>query len=69
MKMNDKETVDKEAIECIEIQTAGARMVEVLKNKDSLLRISMMRDQPILKCGKQYAVIDGAGTAYIYEHK
>jgi hypothetical protein len=28
-----------------------------------------MRDQPILKCGKQYAVIDGAGTAYIYEHK
>jgi hypothetical protein len=61
--------VDEDAIECVEIQTEGARNTEVIKHKDSLLRIRMMRDQPILKCGKQYAVIDGAGTAYIYEHK
>jgi hypothetical protein len=61
--------VDKDAIECIKIETAGARNVELLKNKDSLLQISRMRDQPILKCGKTYAVVDGAGTAYIYEEK
>jgi hypothetical protein len=61
--------VDKDAIECVEIQTAGARNIEILKNKKSLLQIRLMRDQPILKCGKQYAVIDGAGTAYIYEEK
>jgi len=61
--------VDKEAIECVKIETDGARNTEVLKDKDSLLQISRMRDQPILKCGKQYAVVDGAGTAYIYEDK
>ena len=61
--------VDKEATECVAIQTAGARNIEVLRNKDSLLQISRMRDQPILKCGKKYAVVDGPGTAYIYEDK
>jgi len=66
MKMNE---IDKEAIECVKIETDGARNTEVLKDKDSLLQISRMRDQPILKCGKTYAVIDGAGTAYIYEEK
>ena len=66
MKLDE---VDKDAIECVEIQTGGARNVEVLKNKDSLLQISSMRVQPILKCGKKYAVIDGAGTAYVYEEK
>ena len=55
--------VDKEAIECVEMQTGGARNIEILKNKDSLLQISMMRNQPILKCGKQYAVVDGAGNS------
>jgi hypothetical protein len=67
--MDDKEAVDKEAIECVEIQTGGTRDTEVLKNKDSLLQISRMRDQPILKCGKQYAVVDGTGTAYIYKEE
>jgi pyruvate/2-oxoacid:ferredoxin oxidoreductase alpha subunit len=43
--------------------------LQVLKDKDSLLRISMMRDQPILKCGKNYAVLDGEAIAYIYEEK
>jgi hypothetical protein len=66
MKMDE---VDKEAIECVEMQTGGARNIEVLKNKDSVLQISRMRNQPILKCGKQYAVVNGAGTAYIYEDK
>jgi len=66
MKMDE---VDKEAIECVEMQTGGARNIEILKNKDSVLQISRMRNQPILKCGKQYAVVDGAGTAYIYEDK
>jgi hypothetical protein len=61
--------VDKDAIECIKIETAGARNIELLKKKDSLLQIRTMRDQPILKCGKTYAVVDGAGTAYIYEEK
>jgi len=61
--------VDEDAIECVKIETDGARNTEVLKNKDSLLQIRMMRDQPILKCGKKYAVIDGAGTAYIYEER
>jgi hypothetical protein len=61
--------VDEDAIECVEIQTEGARNTEVLKHKDSLLRIRIMRDQPILKCGKKYAVLDGQATAYIYEDK
>ena len=61
-------SVDEDAIECVKILN-GARNDVHLKNKDSLLRISMMRDQPILRCGKEYAVIDGAGTAYIYEEK
>jgi hypothetical protein len=37
--------------------------------KESLLRISMMKNQPILKCGTKYAVFDGDGTAYIYEEQ
>ena len=61
--------IDRVAIECVEIVTGGARNIETLKNKDSLLQISMMRDQPILKCGKQYAVIDGAGIACVYEDR
>jgi hypothetical protein len=61
--------VEKVAIECVEIGTGGARNTEVLKNKDSLLQISFMRDQPILRCGKMYAVLDGQATAYIYEEK
>jgi hypothetical protein len=67
--MDDKETVDKEAIECVKIAPLGTRSDVYLKNKDSLLRISMLRDQPILKCGKQYAVVDGAGIAYVYEEQ
>lgn len=61
-------SVDEDAIECVKIAD-GTRNDVFLKNKDSLLRISMMRDQPILKCGKKYAVLDGAATAYIYEEK
>ena len=33
----------------------------------SLLPISAMRRQPILKCGKHYVVID-TGTAYVYQN-
>lgn len=67
MKMNE---VDKVAIECVKLQTEGSRNTEqVLRNKDSLLRISMMRDQPILKFGKKYAVLDGEAIAYVYEEK
>jgi hypothetical protein len=61
--------VDEDAIECVEIQTEGARNTEILKRKDSLLRIRIMRDQPILKCGKKYAVLDGEATAYVDEEK
>ena len=62
-------SVDEEAVECVELETGGVRSHEMVKHKESLLRISQMRQQPILKCGKQYAVIDGAGTAYIYDEK
>jgi hypothetical protein len=61
-------SVDEDAIECVQIIN-GARNDVRLKNKDSLLQIRTMRDQPILKCGKTYVVIDGTGTAYIYEEK
>ena len=62
--------VDKVAIECVKLQTGGPHNTEqVLKNRDSLLRISMMRDQPILKCGKKYVVLDGEATVYVYEDK
>jgi hypothetical protein len=62
--------VDKIAIECVRIQTSGSNTNEqVLKNKDSLLQISIVRNQPILRCGKKYAVVDGSATAYIYEDK
>jgi hypothetical protein len=61
--------VDSQAIDCVKLETGGTRDTEVLKNKESLLLISAMRQQPILRCGKRYAVIDGAGTAYIYEDK
>jgi hypothetical protein len=60
--------VDEQAIECHKIATDGARDTEVVKSKESLQVISALRHQPILKCGKQYAVIDGQ-TAYIYEDK
>jgi hypothetical protein len=49
--------------------TNGARNTEVLKNKDSPHRISLMKAQPMLKCGKKYVVIDGAATACTYEEK
>jgi hypothetical protein len=61
--------VDKGAIECVKMEIGGARNTEVLKNKDSLLQISLMRDQPILRCGKKYAILDGQATAYSYEEK
>jgi hypothetical protein len=61
-------SVDEDAIECVEI-TNGTRNDVHLKNKDSLLKIRMLRDQPILKCGKKYTVLDGAATAYVYEEK
>jgi hypothetical protein len=57
--------VDKQTIECHRIQTGGTRDTEVLKNKDSLQVINAMRQQSILKCGKQYAAIDGVATVYI----
>jgi hypothetical protein len=62
--------VDKVAIECAKLQTESSRnTTQVLKSKDSLLRISMIRNQPVLKCGKIYAVLDGEATVYIYEEK
>jgi hypothetical protein len=61
-------SVDEDAVECVKISN-GARNDVYLKDKDALIRIGMMRTQPILKCGKMYAVIDGAGTAYIYEEQ
>jgi hypothetical protein len=62
--------VDKVAIECVKLETQGSRNTEqVLKSKDSLLRISMIRSQPILKCEKKYAVLDGEATVYIYDDK
>jgi hypothetical protein len=60
--------VDRVAIECVKLQTEGPHnTTQILKDKDSLLRISMMRDQPILKCGRKYVVLDGEATVYIYE--
>lgn len=61
--------IDESAVECLELQTEGTRNTEVLKNKVSLLLVSEMRGQPILRCGKRYAVVDGTGTAYVYEEK
>jgi hypothetical protein len=60
--------VDKEAIECTKIAPLGTRNDVYLKSKDSLELIRIMRDQPILKCGNKYTLVDGA-TAYIYEDK
>jgi hypothetical protein len=65
MKMNQ---VDKDAIECANIAN-GARNDVHLKNKDSLLQISRMTGQPILRQEKTYMVLDGQATAYIYEEK
>jgi hypothetical protein len=61
--------VDKGVIECVKIGPLGTRNDVYLKNKDSLLQISRLRDQPILKCGKRYAVLDGEATAYVYEEE
>ena len=61
-------SVDEQAIECREIATSGLRDIEALKNKDSLQVISLMLQKPILKCGKEYAIIDGA-TAYYYKEE
>jgi hypothetical protein len=61
--------VDNVAIECVKIGPLGTRNDVYLREKDSLLRISLIRNQPILKCEKQYMVVDGAGTAYIYEEE
>ena len=57
-----------QVIECEQIATGGVRDVEVLKRKDALGTISAMVQRPILKCGRQYAIIDG-NTAYVYEEK
>ena len=57
-----------EVVECEKIQTSGARDVEVLKRKDALGTISAMVQRPILKCGNQYAIIDGQ-TVYLYDEK
>jgi hypothetical protein len=62
-------SVDDEAIECVKMETDGMRNYEILRDKDSLLQISSMRLQPILKCGKKYVVLDGAATAFVYEEK
>jgi hypothetical protein len=62
--------IDKVAIECVKLQTEGSRnTTQVLKSKDSLLRISMIRSQPILKSGKTYAVLDGEATVYTYQEE
>jgi hypothetical protein len=60
--------IHQQIVECESIQTGGARDVEVLKSKDSLKAISTLVQRPILKCGKQYAIVDGQ-TAYLYEDK
>jgi hypothetical protein len=60
--------VDKKAIECIKIEPLSTRNDVYLKSKDSLEQIRISRDQPILKCGTKYTLIDGE-TAYIYEGK
>jgi hypothetical protein len=62
-------SVDEQAIEFLKINVGRTRDEECVKNKESLGIISAMRQQPILKCGKKYAVIDGVATAYIYEEK
>ena len=58
--------VDEQAIECLKLETAGTRDTEILKRKESLLLISAMRQQSILKCGKRCAVVDVSGTAHVY---
>ena len=60
--------ISQQIVECDSIQVDGARNFEVLKSKDSLKAISKMTQRPILKCGKQYAIIDGQ-TVYSYEEK
>jgi hypothetical protein len=60
--------VEKEAIECVNIAN-GARNDVHLKSKDSLLQISRMTGQPILRHERTYMVLDGQATAYIYEEK
>ena len=60
--------IREEVVECERIETHGARDVEVLKRKDALGTITAMVQRPILKCGNQYAIIDGQ-TAYVYEEK
>jgi hypothetical protein len=54
------------AIKCAKLQ--GARNIEDVENKDTLLLISIATDQPIQKFGNKHIVIDDA-TAYIYEGK
>jgi hypothetical protein len=60
--------VDKRAIECVKIAPLGTSNDVYLKSKDSLELIRVSKDQPILKCGNKYTLIDGE-TAYIYEEE
>ena len=62
-------SVDERAIECDEVERDRATNMVYLKNKESLLLISEMRRQPILKCGKSYILLDGEATAYTYGPK
>jgi hypothetical protein len=56
----------KVAIKCAKLQ--GARNIEDVENKDSLLLISIATDQPIQKFGNKHIVIDD-DKAYVYEEK
>jgi hypothetical protein len=60
--------IDKVAIECVKIEPLGTRNDVYLKSKDSLELVRIATNQPILKCGNKYTLIDGE-TAYIYEHR
>jgi hypothetical protein len=58
--------VDREAIECVKIEPLSTRNDAYLKSKGSIQLVRIVRNQPILKCGNTYTLINGE-TAYIYE--
>jgi hypothetical protein len=60
--------VDKVAIERVKIEPLRTRNDVYLKSKDLLERIRVVTNQPILKCGNKYTLINDE-TAYIYEGK
>lgn len=63
------DSMDKNDVEYGGLGVLCTRTDVFIRDKQSLVLISILKGQPIIRCGNRYVVVDGTATAYIYEEK